>query len=126
PSEDAALGHKHVASGLRLPAKLAVGGAQESRELVGREAVVGGPALHLPDVVVSRGPGREAGFEHALGRPSARIAPYARHELALAVTGHRRPLPRQDGYQWQPAFIRWHGSFVFAAVSMTSVRPLVR
>src|SRR5262249_40036992 len=101
----------HVASGLRLPAKLAVGGAQEAREFVGREAVVGGGTLHLFKAVAGgrpRGkPGRELGF----GGAALWVARNATLPLAFAIAGHRWPLPRQDRRRRQATFIGRHGRF---------------
>lgn len=74
PSEDAAPGHKHVASGLRLPAELPIGGAQDSCQFLGRHALIGRRTLHSFIAIAGGRASREPGFEHALGRAPARIA----------------------------------------------------
>src|SRR5262245_36647079 len=103
PADYSLAAHLHVSGKRPLPGS-PVDGAREPDELLGRNSFVarGAPqgGVLTDGSTLSREP-------RVRGAPP-RIARDARHELALAIAGHGRPLPRQDGHQRQPVFIRRH------------------
>src|SRR5262249_60162149 len=80
-------------------------GACEPYELLGRYSLVVRSAFEYR--VVTKG--RALDCETRVGWPPPQITADAWHELALAIAGHRWPLPRQDRHQRQAAFVGRHG-----------------
>src|SRR5262249_16591579 len=95
PANDALPAHHHVGGKRPLPPP-PVDGAREPYELLGRYSLVARGAFQCR-VLANGG---ALGSETRVGGTTSWIARDAWHELALAIAGHRRPLPRQDRCQW--------------------------
>ena len=91
---------------------LAIGGACDPYELPGRHAFVARAAPQLGILT----DGGALGCQPRVGRPPPRITADAWHELPLAIAGHGRPLPGQDGRQREAGVIGGHGRFARAVM----------